>query len=142
MMAFCGPDLRDLYVTSATHGKPGKPHEGGIFRMRVDVPGHARLLRLLNCRRSGAETSRYLNLTSPRALSSDCSPDNPARAQCLSHRQTVVVTGASAGVGRAIAVGFGKRGWQVAVIARGQEGLESTKREIEATGGKALRDPG
>ena len=42
MMAFCGPDLRDLYVTSATHGKPGKPHEGGIFRMRVDVPGLAR----------------------------------------------------------------------------------------------------
>jgi NAD(P)-dependent dehydrogenase (short-subunit alcohol dehydrogenase family) len=53
-------------------------------------------------------------------------------------RQTVVVTGASAGVGRAIAVGFGKRGWQVAVIARGREGLESAKKEIEATGGRAL----
>ena len=49
-----------------------------------------------------------------------------------------MVTGASAGVGRAIAVGFGKRGWQVAVIARGYEGLESAKQEIEATGGKAL----
>ena len=42
MMAFGGPDLRDLYVTSATHGKPGKPHEGGIFRVRVDVAGLAR----------------------------------------------------------------------------------------------------
>ncbi len=52
--------------------------------------------------------------------------------------QTVVVTGASAGVGRAIAVGFGKRGWQVAVIARGHDGLESAKQEIKATGGKAL----
>lgn len=39
MMAFCGADRRDLYVTSASHGKPGKPHEGGIFRMRVDVAG-------------------------------------------------------------------------------------------------------
>jgi NAD(P)-dependent dehydrogenase (short-subunit alcohol dehydrogenase family) len=53
-------------------------------------------------------------------------------------RETVVVTGASAGVGRAIAVDFGKRGWQVAVIARGREGLESAKREIEAKGGRAL----
>jgi NAD(P)-dependent dehydrogenase (short-subunit alcohol dehydrogenase family) len=53
-------------------------------------------------------------------------------------RRTVVVTGASAGVGRAIAVGFGKRGWQVAIIARGREGLESAKREIEAKGGRAL----
>lgn len=42
MMAFCGPDLRDLYVTSATHGKPGKPHEGGIFHLRTDVPGLVR----------------------------------------------------------------------------------------------------
>jgi sugar lactone lactonase YvrE len=42
MMAFCGPDLRDLYVTSATHGMPGKPHEGGIFHLRTDVPGLAR----------------------------------------------------------------------------------------------------
>ena len=51
---------------------------------------------------------------------------------------TVVVTGASAGVGRAIATCFGKRGWQVALIARGQEGLQSTKAEIEAAGGRAL----
>ena len=51
---------------------------------------------------------------------------------------TAVVTGASAGVGRAIALGFGKRGWQVAVIARGREGLESAKEEIDAAGGKAL----
>jgi sugar lactone lactonase YvrE len=42
MIAFGGPDLHDLYVTSATHGRPGKPHEGGVFRMRVDVGGLAR----------------------------------------------------------------------------------------------------
>ncbi len=39
MMAFCGPELRDLYFTSATHGKPGKPYEGGIFRVCMDVAG-------------------------------------------------------------------------------------------------------
>ena len=42
MIAFCGADLRDLFVTSATHGKPGKPYEGGIFHLRTDVPGLAR----------------------------------------------------------------------------------------------------
>ena len=54
-----------------------------------------------------------------------------------SHK-TVVVTGASAGIGRAIAVRFGKRGWQVAIIARGQEGLDSAKREIQAAGARTL----
>lgn len=53
-------------------------------------------------------------------------------------QKTVVVTGASAGVGRAVAAGFGKRGWQVGLIARGREGLEGAKREIEAAGGRAL----
>lgn len=53
----------------------------------------------------------------------------------------VVVTGASAGVGRAIAMRFGSAGWQVALIARGVEGLESTRREIEAAGGTALVIP-
>jgi sugar lactone lactonase YvrE len=42
MMAFCGPELRDLYFTSATHGKLGRPYEGGIFRLRVDVAGARR----------------------------------------------------------------------------------------------------
>lgn len=39
MMAFCGPDLSDLCITSATHGKPDKPHEGGLFIMRPGVRG-------------------------------------------------------------------------------------------------------
>ncbi len=51
---------------------------------------------------------------------------------------TVVITGASAGVGRAIAVAFGRLGWQVALLARGEVGLESARREIEAVGGRAL----
>lgn len=50
----------------------------------------------------------------------------------------VVVTGASAGIGRAIAVSFAKEGWRVALIARGRERLESAAREIERAGGQAL----
>ena len=52
--------------------------------------------------------------------------------------EVVVVTGASAGLGRAIARHFGSHGASVGLLARGIEGLEGAKREIEAAGGKAL----
>lgn len=52
--------------------------------------------------------------------------------------EVVVVTGASAGLGRAIARKFGSHGASVGLLARGVDGLEGAKREIEAFGGKAL----
>lgn len=55
--------------------------------------------------------------------------------------QCVVVTGSSAGIGRATALAFGKRGCRVALLARGVEGLEAAKREIEESGGQALVIP-
>jgi short-subunit dehydrogenase len=55
--------------------------------------------------------------------------------------ETVVVTGASAGLGRAIANEFAKRGAQVALLARGQQGLDAAAAEVEAAGGKALPLP-
>ncbi len=50
----------------------------------------------------------------------------------------VVVTGSSAGLGRAIAHGFAKRGARIGLIARNPEALEATKEECVALGGKAL----
>jgi NAD(P)-dependent dehydrogenase (short-subunit alcohol dehydrogenase family) len=52
--------------------------------------------------------------------------------------RTVVVTGASAGVGRATAAAFGARGDRVALIARGEEGLAGAARDVERGGGRAL----
>lgn len=53
--------------------------------------------------------------------------------------KTVVITGASAGVGRATARAFAAREQaRIAVLARGDEGLEATAKEIEAVGGTAL----
>lgn len=51
--------------------------------------------------------------------------------------KVVVVTGASAGVGRATARAFARRGARVGLIARG-DGLEEARREIEETGGQAV----
>jgi NAD(P)-dependent dehydrogenase (short-subunit alcohol dehydrogenase family) len=53
----------------------------------------------------------------------------------------VVVTGASAGVGRAVARAYGARGAAVGLIARGRDGLEAARVEIEEAGGQALVCP-
>jgi NAD(P)-dependent dehydrogenase (short-subunit alcohol dehydrogenase family) len=55
--------------------------------------------------------------------------------------QTVVITGASAGIGRATAQLFGQRGANVALLARGAAGLEGAVGDVEAGGGKALAIP-
>jgi NAD(P)-dependent dehydrogenase (short-subunit alcohol dehydrogenase family) len=52
--------------------------------------------------------------------------------------EVVVITGASAGVGRATARRFASAAARIGLIARGREGLEATAREIERAGGRAL----
>jgi NADP-dependent 3-hydroxy acid dehydrogenase YdfG len=50
----------------------------------------------------------------------------------------VVITGGTAGVGRATARAFARHGDRVAVLARGEEGLAATRSELEALGATAL----
>lgn len=56
----------------------------------------------------------------------------------MSKQQVVVITGASAGIGRATARLFAGEGAALGLIARGRDGLEATAREVEELGGKAL----
>ncbi len=53
-------------------------------------------------------------------------------------KQIVVITGASAGVGRATVRAFARQGADIGLIARGLDGLEGARREVEAEGGRAL----
>jgi short-subunit dehydrogenase len=55
--------------------------------------------------------------------------------------RVVVITGASGGVGRATARRFARRGARLALLARGREGLEGARREVEARGAQALVIP-
>ncbi len=52
--------------------------------------------------------------------------------------EVVVITGASAGVGRATVRAFARRGASIGLLARGVDGLEAAKREVEELGGRAL----
>jgi NAD(P)-dependent dehydrogenase (short-subunit alcohol dehydrogenase family) len=51
---------------------------------------------------------------------------------------TVVITGASNGIGRATARRFAGPGVNVGLVARGRDALEATRREVEDAGGRAL----
>jgi 3-oxoacyl-[acyl-carrier protein] reductase len=51
------------------------------------------------------------------------------------HSKGVIVTGASKGIGRAIALEFAREGARVAICARGAAALENTRAEIAALGG-------
>jgi NAD(P)-dependent dehydrogenase (short-subunit alcohol dehydrogenase family) len=55
--------------------------------------------------------------------------------------RVVVVTGASAGVGRAVAEEFGRRGDTVALLARGEAGLGAAARSIQSLGGRGFAIP-
>ncbi len=56
-------------------------------------------------------------------------------------QEVVVITGASAGVGRATARAFARQGAAIGLLARGTDGLDAARREVEAAGGTAIVVP-
>ena len=56
----------------------------------------------------------------------------------MPRQEVVVITGASAGVGRATVREFARRKARIGLVARGHDGLEGARREVEQMGGQAL----
>jgi NAD(P)-dependent dehydrogenase (short-subunit alcohol dehydrogenase family) len=56
-------------------------------------------------------------------------------------QRVAVVTGGSAGVGRAVVREFAAHGYDVAVLARGAAGVEAAARDVERAGGRTLAIP-
>ncbi|HEU5397286.1 MAG TPA: SDR family oxidoreductase [Verrucomicrobiae bacterium] len=64
--------------------------------------------------------------------------DEERREMRNGHHQVVMITGASAGIGRATARAFAKRGAKIGLLARNQERLEDAKAEVEQLGGQGI----
>ena len=131
-------------------GSYGVP-EGLISGFPVRPPAAA----TRSCRGSTSPTSRAAASTRaspswPRSATPSASSDwwAGARHGVASPRGTALVTGASRGIGRAVAEGLAADGWRVALVSRSAEALEPWPGDIEAEGGDArgfaadVREPG
>jgi NAD(P)-dependent dehydrogenase (short-subunit alcohol dehydrogenase family) len=63
------------------------------------------------------------------------------KGQKMTERRVAVVTGGTAGVGRAVVRELAAHGWDVAVLARGRSGLEGAVKDVERAGGRGLGVP-
>ncbi len=64
--------------------------------------------------------------------------NSPGTGKAGSRRPVVMVTGASAGVGRAVVREFARHGADIGLIARGREGLNGAAEDVRREGGRAL----
>jgi NAD(P)-dependent dehydrogenase (short-subunit alcohol dehydrogenase family) len=87
----------------------------------------------MGCRRDFRSSKQHCPF---RIQSPDC--DFVLEGDDVDRREVVVITGASAGAGRAAVREFARHGASIGLIARGRDGLEGARREVEAAGGQAL----
>jgi NAD(P)-dependent dehydrogenase (short-subunit alcohol dehydrogenase family) len=64
-----------------------------------------------------------------------------AQGRSARERKVVVVSGGSAGVGRAVVREFAEHGYDVAVLARGKAGIDGAVADVEAAGSRGLGIP-
>lgn len=121
----------------------------GLWQQAVRLGGRVADTRFVRgCQSSPMlETHRHLSRDEPgppkspthRARSTS-NQRRPCGASVV-NRKVVVITGATAGVGRATCREFARRGAVIGLLARGRDGLEGTARDVEKLGGRALTFP-
>ena len=82
-----------------------------------------------------------MKLATKPAIQPSATRSPPSSESLPGPAEVVVITGASAGVGRAVAHAFAKRRAHIGLLARGQEALEGAASEVEALGGMAIVVP-
>src|SRR4051794_11355659 len=122
----------------------------GAARARRRRPRPAAARRSAGRRSAGRTASRSRRRRRPaRRSAGRRSPRSPRWARSrrcvaafagrsLPMSEVVVITGATAGVGRATVRRFAREGAAIGLIARDREGLEAARKEVENAGGKAL----
>src|SRR5206468_12078738 len=73
--------------------------------------------------------------------SNGCTDASIGPAGGIMGKGVAVVTGGTAGLGRAIVRELAERGWDVGILARGEDGLEGAAADVRAAGARALAVP-
>ena len=134
--------------TRAAGLEPWRHHQ--VANVPLAAEGSDRLTRTMGCEESllscRGERGRCVVAGDPLCAGNGQSrpksvPERRDGARADGDAPVVVVTGASAGIGRATAVAFGRRGWRVALLARGRQRLASAAEEVRVAGGQSLAIP-
>jgi NAD(P)-dependent dehydrogenase (short-subunit alcohol dehydrogenase family) len=116
-------------AASARKLPPGEPAGSGTLAGTRDQWAQSLARYLAPAWLSGAQSAQP-------ATSGNTS--NAERNDIMPARKVAVITGASAGVGRATVRAFADHGFDIGLLARGEAGLEAAAAEVEAAGGRAL----